>query len=314
MSQAVENDEKIIDDEKFEALIKPNDWLNRSDRGTLLLLGLDHTVLLAAVKRLRTCDYNIRYDERLVSTGSVDENDKPIKIKKITIRYLDMLRSRVPSFVHQFKGLVDHHVLREARFRRYEADRMSEELENNSYYGNSSCEVRSFVKHAKKFAYNLSKIPVAARRKEALRSVVKAFGDIVYENTNERGVMPTDNDEDFLMYSVYMGVKSIVTGDCFLTKILHTLLFSEDTSCPFRFCPTTRCLHYPSRRAKREVSVELPSDLYAEVTKLQSIRAKQSTTLVFINPNRRGAYTYNALTKWANRYSKNAKKNNGVGH
>jgi hypothetical protein len=295
----------------FEILIKPTDWLNRPDRGTLLLMGLEQDVLLSAVRRLSASHYRVEVNEREVRTGTVDQNDNPIKIKKTKITYLAMNRRHVPSFVHQFKGLVDHHVLKEARFRKYEADRLSEDLDNDNYYGSSSCEVRSFVKHAKKFGYNLSKIAVAARRKEALRDVVKAFSKIVFEHTNESGLMPTDNDEDFLMYSVLIGVKAIITGDCFITKLLHTLVFSDDESCKFRIHPTTLTLYYPSRRNKRVVCVDLQTDLRAEVHKLQSIRVKQSASHVFLNPNSPTTkkITYNALTKWAGRYSKKQKAN-----
>jgi hypothetical protein len=287
----------------FEVLITRNDWLNRPDRGTLILMGLEQDALLGAVKRLPATHYRVEVNEREVRTGTVDEDNNPIKVKKIRITYLAMLRSYVPTFVHKFKGLVDHHVLRAARFRKYEADRLSDELDDG-YYGSSSCEVREFVKHAKKFGYNLSKIAVAARRKKALRAAVKAFGDIIFEHTNENGLMPTDNDEDFLMYSVLLGVKAIITGDCFITKLLHTLVFSEDVSCKFRICPTTLCLHYPSRRNKRVVCVDMQTDLQAEMNKLQSIRKKQGTINLFVNPNASKPMTYNALTKWAGRYSK----------
>jgi len=70
---------------EFEVLVTANDWLNRPDRGTLVLVGLSHDVLLAAVEKMSPDDYEVRYDERFVSTGAVDEDDKPVKKKKIII-------------------------------------------------------------------------------------------------------------------------------------------------------------------------------------------------------------------------------------
>jgi hypothetical protein len=288
--------------DEFEIMITSRDWMNGPDRGTLLLMGITQPRLIAAVRRLHPDDYKMELSEREVRTGGVDKFDKPITTTKRTIKWLCMRRSKVGGWVNELKGEVDHHILRECRHRRYEADRLSEDLDDK-YYGVSSCEVRSFVKNAKLFAYKLSKIPVAARRKEAVRSINKAFGKIIFDNTHEDGVMPTDQDEEFLMYSVYRGIKNLVGGDCFVTKVFHTLMFSEDTSVEFRIDPTTLFLSYHSRRAKHVVAIPLSEDLQAEIIKLRRIRGKQSTSMVFINPNSKTKMTYNALTKWAARYN-----------
>jgi hypothetical protein len=270
------------------------------------MMGLEPQLLIAAVKRLAPRDYKLEVLERQVSTGTVDMQDNPIRETRVTIVSLSVRRKCVPAIVHQFKGQLDHPILRGQRFRRYEADRVSEELDDE-YYGDSSCEVRSFARHAKSFAYKLSKIPVASRRKEALKSVVKQFDAMIFEHTQENGLVPTDRNESFLMYNVYLGVVSAIRGDCFLTKILATLVFSEDTSCKFRIDPTTYSLTYPSRKRKRAASRVLPENLRAEIAALHKIRGRQNTARLFLNPNKsRGApaMSYNALTKWVGRYSK----------
>jgi hypothetical protein len=289
--------------DEFDVLIKENDWSNGPDRGSMVVMGMEEKFLVAAVKQLSSEDYVLRTNERQIRTGTVDEEDKPIMVTRVTIKYLSMRRRCVPGFVHKFKGQVEHPILRAARFRRYEADRMSTDLDD-AYYGDSSCEVRAFARHAKAFAYRLSKIPVAKRRKEALKSIVHKFDEMIYEHTQEGGQMPTDRDENFLMYSVYMGVLNIVRGDCFLTKTMPTLVFSEDTSCEFRVDPTIYSVTYPSRKRKCAVTRNLPDNLRSEMRALHKIRTQQGTIHMFINPLKSSPMTYNALTKWAGRYSK----------
>jgi len=293
--------------DEFEVLVTDRDWMNGPGRGTLLLMGLEHSHLIAAVKRMSPDNYRLKVKERKIRTGTVDENDQPVFHTKVTIVRLEVKRIMVPNLVHMFKDRVDHRILKEERFRRYEADRRSTELDDD-YYGNSASEVRAFAKSAKTFAYKLSKIPVAKRRKEAVRAIIKQFDAVLFENTNESGIMPTDRNEDFLMYSAYLGVLNLIRGDCPLMKYLATLVFSEDTSCEFRISTLTYSLYYPSRRQKRIICVDLSETLRAEMQMLHRIRGKQGTIQVFINPNKRGPMTYNALTKWAARYSKKNKK------
>ena len=292
MSATNPEDEKIVNSDaemeaylanSFDVLITPRDHLNDVTRGSLVLLGIEHSELISAVRQLRPEDYRLSVSTREVRTGDLDKDGNRICETRERIRSLSMRRAAVPDFVHRFREVVDHPILREKRHMRYECDRACGELD--TYFGNSSSEVKSFVGLAKTFAYKLAKIPVAKKRKNALREAMRALDKIIYNNTFEPGITPgKERCELQLMYNVYLSVRSMVNSDCYLTKHLANLMFSEDRSVPFRIHPTTFILTYPSKASKCQNDLLMPQTLNVELRQLLEIRRKQGSSNVFLNP------------------------------
>ena len=291
--------------QQHEVLITRHDWRNDASRGSLVICGAEHAELIATVRRYNSEDYRLDVDKREVRTGQLDENDKRVYVKKETIQYLSLRRCKVPEFVRRFRDQVDHPILREERRRHYNAEVATSEL---NVFGDSNCQVRGFTKLAKAFAYKLSKVPSAKKRKAAVRAATVALDKIIYDATVEPfNITPNEPDSAYLQYTIYNNIRTLIQGDCFLTKHLATLQFSEDTSCNMRLDPHNDfVVTYPSKRHKCTRQMSLPQTLQVELRQLYKIRQKQNTDYVFVNPNSRcgKAMSYSSLTKYISRYAK----------
>ena len=271
-----------------------------------MLLGLAHSELEAHVRQLPTDAYEMDVESRKVRTGALDENDKPVMFEKVTVVRLEMDKAHIPRFLEPISDQVDHELLREMRFRAYRGERLTEDLDAK-HYGSSDCQVRLAATVCKGFLLKLGKIPEAKRRKKIVRALTKFLDQEIYTNTvQSTDSTPNESDPARLMYNVYVAVRALVNSDCYVTKHLATLIFSEDRSVPFRLDPTTFVLHYPSKSLGRSTMIDIPATLRCELRQLQRIRSKQNTSAVFVNPKSRVGkqMSYSALTKFASRFSR----------